>query len=134
MRDKVDGIVAKYLELRDRRSENKAAFEAKDRELRGMMEKIEGYLHEYLVTSGLEQSATKQATVFKTRKEYFNVADWDSLCAYVKENDAWGLLEKRVGKNTAKEIMDADANGVYQNPPPPGVNYTAVETVQIRRK
>lgn len=135
MSEKVDleGIVAKYVELRDRRSALKAHYEAEDLEHKNRMEKIEAYLNNQMSAMGVESLRTSAGTAFRTYKEFVSVADWTCLLGYIKENDRFDLLERRVSKSTTKEIMAADANGSYTNPPPPGVNFVREQTVQIRR-
>lgn len=35
------------------------------------------------------------------------VADWDRLYAYIKANDAFELVQRRLGEGAAKELLDA---------------------------
>ena len=35
------------------------------------------------------------------------VEDWDRLHAYIKKNEAWELLQRRLGDAAAKELLDA---------------------------
>ena len=129
----VDTVVAKYVELRDRRSEIKAKYEAQDAELEELMEKIERWLKAKMDQLGLKTANTPHGTAYKIHKEYASVADWEEMLEYIRQHEAWGLLEKRVSKKTLKEIMSPDANGEYTQPPPPGVNFVREETVQVRR-
>ena len=36
---------------------------------------------------------------------------WNRLHAYIKKNDAWELLQRRLGESAAKELLDAGEGG-----------------------
>lgn len=130
---KTDAMVGKYVELRDRRSKLKKDYEAEDAKLKTMMEKMEEWFHKELVAAGEKSKRTDFGTVFITHKEYAGVADWGAALEYIKENNEWGMLQRRISLTAVKEIMDADANGKYRKPPPPGINFVRHETVGVRR-
>jgi hypothetical protein len=129
----LDQFTAKYVELRDRRKILKKEYEAADGELKLMMEKIEAKLREMLDAQNMTSAKTAHGTVFKTHKEYATVADWDAILAFVKENDAYDMFEKRISKTAVRDRMQQDDKGNYLYAPPPGVNFSRIETVQIRR-
>jgi hypothetical protein len=128
-----DQFTAKYIELRDRRTKLKKQFEADDAKLKVLMTGIEEKLLEKLAVDGAKRITTAHGTVYKTYKEFVNVADWQEVLRFIKENDAYDMLEKRVSKSSVTERMEKDSEGNYRNPPPPGVNFARQETVQIRR-
>lgn len=130
---KTDVLVGKYVELRDRRAALKKDYESHDKQLRDLMEKIENKLHAMLVEAGETSKKTPYGTVYKTIKDYANVADWVATLEFIKENEAWGMLERRVSKTEVKSLMAPDENGKLTKPPPPGINFVQVETVGIRR-
>jgi hypothetical protein len=129
----MDQLTAKYVELRDRRKALKKDYEASDGELKLMMEKIEERLREMLDAQGQTSAKTPSGTAFKTYKEFAQVADWQAIIAFVKENDAFDMFEKRISKTAVRDRMEADKDGNYLNAPPPGVNFSRQEVVQIRR-
>lgn len=47
-----------------------------------------------------------------------NVEDWDQVYAYIKDNDAFHLLQRRLGNAAYKELLDMG------NPPPGIVPFT----------
>lgn len=130
---KTDLLVGKFVELRDRRAVLKKDYESQDKQLKDLMEKIENKLHAMLVEAGETSKKTQYGIVFKTMKDYANVADWDSVIEFIRDNEAWGMLERRVSKTEVKTLMAPDENGKFTKPPPPGVNFVQVETVGIRR-
>lgn len=130
---KTDALVGKYVEIRDRRSDLKRQYEEEDKQLKNMLEKIEEVLHKALVDAGETSKKTRFGIVYKTNKDYANVADWKEVLDYIRSNEAWDLLERRVSKSAVKDIMSPDETGKFRQPPPPGVNFVSVETVGIRR-
>lgn len=130
---KTDMLVGKYVELRDRRAALKKSYEAEDKVLKDMMEKIEEALHKALVAAGETSKKTRFGIVFKTKKEFANAADWDAVTDYIWENKAWGLITRRINVAEVKSLMEPDETGKFTKPPPPGVNFVQVETVGIRR-
>ena len=128
-----DVLTAKYLEIRDRRAALKKGYEAEDGKLKHLMDGIEDRLKTMMHELGAKSLRTEHGTPYIAYQESATVADWDALLTYIKECEAWDLLERRVSKTGVKNIMEEDRNGQYQNPPPPGVNFTRFEVVNVRR-
>jgi len=129
----MDQLTGKYIELRDRRSALKKQYDTEDGKLKVMMEAIEKKLQADLDAIGAKQAKTEHGTVFKTYKEYANVADFDAMLQFIIEHEAWDMFERRVSKTAVRERMEPTKDEGYRNPPPPGVNFVRVETVQVRR-
>jgi len=129
-----DVLVAKYVELRDRCTAAKKRYEAEVAPMKELMVKLEDKLQEILDNIGANSLNTDHGTVFRTYKESATVGDWNALLDYIKENDQWSLLERRVSKTHVKELMEEARDGSYRNPPPPGVNLVRIAAVQVRRK
>ena len=130
----VDLLVTKFVELRDRRTALKKQYEAEDGKLIELMDKIEAKFAELLDATGSNSFATDHGTVFRAYKESARVADWNALLDYIREEDEWSLLERRVSKAYVKELMEEQRDGSYRNNPPPGVDFTRIASVQVRRK
>ena len=52
---------------------------------------------ELLSTSGLEKASGKFATAGITRTDVPFIQDWDAIYAYIKENNRFDLIQKRIG-------------------------------------
>jgi hypothetical protein len=128
-----DILVEKYVELRDRRAAAKRDWEATDAQFKDLMEKIEGKLQAILDETGASSMRTDHGTFFKTYTTSARVADFDALLSYIQEHDEWGLLERRVSKTRVVELMSERADGTFVNAPPPGVDFTRIVGVQVRR-
>ena len=129
-----DLLVAKYIELRDRKSAEKKKFEAATAEIDRRMKAIEEHLQTVLDAAGANSINTDHGTILKTHRESARVADWDTLLTYIRENNEWGLLERRVSTAHVKDLMEESRDGSYRNPPPPGVDFVRLASVQVRRK
>lgn len=130
----VDLAIQKYVELRDRRTALKADYEAKDEQLKELMGKIENWLLMELDKAGGQNIGTTHGTAYKTYKEYVTIDNYEAFVEYVTANEAYGMFEKRVSKSAVKDYMDANAEGEYQNPPPPGVKLVREVAIGVRRK
>lgn len=112
-----------YIQLRDKKKEvqdrHKAELEPYDA---GMM-KLEAKMQEQLSSLGVDKLGGDAGTVFTKTNVSISVEDWDEVLDYVKSNEAFDLLEKRVSKTAAQERGDV-----------PGLRTTQVKTIQVRRK
>ena len=70
---------------------------------------------------------TKHGTAFLTTTDFATVADWDAMLTFVRENDAYDMLEKRVSKTAVRGYIEQTKTV------PPGVNYGTRLDVNIRK-
>jgi hypothetical protein len=127
MAAKLDQIIDKYLKIRDEKTKIKEKYQADVAHLDAAMEKIENYLQAEMQKSGLKNLPTELGTAYLSTRTAATVADWDSLLSYVRANDLWTLLEKRVSKTAVEEFVAANDDL------PPGVNISQAVVVNVRR-
>ena len=113
----VDDVIAGYMKLRGQKDIIELEAKAKVALLREKMAKLEAWLIVEMDKQGVTSYKTPSGTAFKTISDFASVADWDALLEFVKEKDAFNLLERRVSKMAVKSYLE---NG---EPVPPGVNY-----------
>lgn len=123
---KVSDVVAKYVELRAMKEKMDEAHKQKVAEIRKAMDMLEGYFLKYFDKTGQTQIKTDTATVFVKTNDYAQVADWDAVLEFIRENDAFEFLEKRVSKTAVRDFID-DKKEV-----PPGINYGTKLSVNVR--
>lgn len=123
----VKEIVAKYIKLRDLKA--KLDGEHKDRvaAIVAALSKAEGAIMAQFQLLGIESAGTEDGTAYTSTKTSATVADMDAFLAFVKKEEAWHMLERRVAKTTVDEYVAA--NGDL----PPGINYSSVKTINVRR-
>ena len=123
----VEQVVATYLKLRRKKEEIEA--ETKDRvaDIKAKMTKLESWLMQKADEDGVTSFKTPAGTAFVTSTDFANVADWDAVLTFIKENDAFDMLEKRVSKTAVRAHMDETGDV------PPGITYGSKLGVNIRK-
>ena len=123
----VDDVVATYMKLRSQKEAIEA--EVKDRvsTIKAKMEKLEAWIKEQADVQGVTSFKTKHGTAFLTTTDYANVGDWDAVLGFIRENEAFDMLEKRISKIAVRGYIEAN------KAVPPGVNYGTKLEVNIRK-
>jgi len=124
---KVDDVVAKYVETRDLIAEKTKKLQDEIADLKILQERREAWLIGKLDANGVESMRTVAGTCFIDWKDSATVADWDSFFDWVLACNAYEFLEQRVSKTAVKQRLDEGET------PPPGVNYTKIKGVKVRR-
>jgi hypothetical protein len=123
----VGAIVEKYLALRDRKAELKAAYDASVKDIEAAMERVENYLLRIMQEQGLESVRTPFGTPYISRRTSATVADWESFLDFVKANDEWSMLKRDVSKAVVEQYRNE------HNDLPPGLNWREERVVNIKR-
>lgn len=123
----VDDVVATYMKLRSQKESIEA--EVKDRvsTIKAKMEKLEAWIKEQADAQGVTSFKTKHGTAFLTTTDYANVADWDAVLDFIRTQEAYDMLEKRISKIAVRGYIEAN------KAVPPGVNYGTKLEVNIRK-
>ena len=95
-----------YLKIRDARSELKAKYEEDDKQLEAQMDVIEAKLLEICKATDADSIKTQAGTVMRRVATRYWTNDWDSMYNFVKENDAYGLFEKRISQTNMKQFLE----------------------------
>jgi hypothetical protein len=77
------------------------------KEMEDLEKRIKDHLINTLPKSDASGVAGKLARAAITSKKVPTVKDWDSLYAYIKQNDAWELLQRRVNNTAVDDRWDA---------------------------
>ena len=123
----VDDVVATYMKLRSQKEAIEA--EVKDRvsTIKAKMEKLEAWIKEQADIQGVTSFKTKHGTAFLTTTDYANVGDWDAVLDFIRTQEAFDMLEKRISKIAVRGYIEAN------KAVPPGVNYGTKLEVNIRK-
>ena len=124
---KVDDVIATYMKLRSQKEAIEAQMKEQTAAIKAKMEKLESWIKEQADVQGVTSFKTKHGTAFLTTSDYANVADWDAMLSFVKENEAYDLFEKRVSKVAVRGYIEQTKTV------PPGVNYGTRLDVNIRK-
>lgn len=123
----VGDVVAKYIELRNKKEAIEADTKEQVSALRVKMEQLEGWIKEQADSLGVTSFKTPSGTAFVTTTDFANVGDWDSVLKFIKEESAYHMLERRISKNAVRDYIK-ETNQV-----PPGVNYGTKIGVNVRK-
>jgi hypothetical protein len=123
----VDQVIEAYLKYRNKKEALEADIKDQVKELKEKMAKLEAWIKEKADADGVTSFKTTHGTAFLTTTDYANVADWDSVLNFIKENEAYDMLEKRVSKTAVRGYIDQN------KAVPSGVNYGTRIDVNVRK-
>ena len=113
------------------RSDQKAALKAKFDEdvgtIETKMQKLEHWIKDKADADGVTSFKTPHGTAFLTTTDFANVADWDAVLTFIKDNEAFDMLERRVSKTAVRAYID------QHRQVPAGVNYGTRLDVNVRK-
>jgi hypothetical protein len=123
----VDDVVATYMKLRSQKEAIEAEVKDKVKGLKEKMEKLEAWIKEQADIQGVSSFKTKHGTAFLTTTDYANVAEWDAVLDFIRTQEAFDLLEKRVSKIAVRGYIEVN------KAVPPGITYGTKLEVNIRK-
>jgi len=124
----VDKLAALYIRIRDKRAEDKRAFEATDSDLEEQMKVLATEMLDVCKSMNADSIRTEHGTIIRSVKSRYWTNDWDSMYNFIEEHSAFGLLEKRLHQTNMKDFLVENPD-VY----PKGMNVESEYTVVVRR-
>ena len=94
----IEQLIDRYVKLRDKKAEMKAEYETSVAKIDDAMEKVENFILGHLNTNGIDSVGAPAGTAFKQKVTSATVGDRDTFMGYVKDNEAWNLLDVRANK------------------------------------
>ena len=123
----LNDVIAAYLKLRTAKEELVKKHKEELAPLNEAMLKCQLWVHQQLQSQGQQNTRTEAGSAFLQTDTSVTVESWDDTIAWIKENDAWDFLEKRVSKSVVQDYLEA-ANAI-----PPGVKVTSDISCHIRK-
>lgn len=123
----IDDVIKGYVKMRDALDARVAEQKAELVPMRENMRKVEAWLQNQLQTQGLKNFKGASGTAFLKEVTSATVQDWDATLEFIKTNERWELLERRVSKTVVEDY--AESTGEI----PPGVELKREIVVQVRR-
>lgn len=118
--------VGLYTDLRAELTAIDAEAKAKKAAVKEKMNKIEAWITERAQKDGLENVKTPKGTAYWSMHYTCTVANPEAFFNFVKENEAWDLIEKRASKTAVKSFIDEEEKT------PPGVNFSSYRAFNVR--
>jgi hypothetical protein len=123
----ITALVTKYIAARDMKSKLDAAHKTKLEPLILAMEKTEAAILDFFNTHGMDSAKCEAGTAYRSMKSSATVNDMDAFLDFVRTNDAWNFLEKRVAKTQVDEYVAENKDL------PPGITYNRIASLNVRR-
>jgi|SRR6185503_16407835 len=117
-----------FVDVREKLKAMEDEFEAKCKPIKEAKDLLEGWLMEFLATTG-QQSAKSHAgiTVFFSSRKSASLADAEAFMRYVIGSEAWELLDRKANATAVEEFITANGEA------PPGVNFSKLRTLSVRK-
>jgi len=124
----LDRLAGIYIKIRDAKDKLTADYKQQYADLEEQMGVLEAEMLETCKTMNADSIRTKAGTIIRSIKSRYWTNDWDSMYRFIKENDAYGLLEKRLHQTHMKEFLSENPDLL-----PMGLNVESEYTVVVRR-
>jgi hypothetical protein len=124
----LDKLAAIYIKIRDAKDKLTSDYKQQYANLEEQMSVLEVEMLETCKTMNADSIRTKAGTIIRSIKSRYWTNDWDSMYRFIKENDAYGLLEKRLHQTHMKEFLSENPDLL-----PMGLNVESEYTVVVRR-
>ncbi len=121
----VDKLTKVYVKIRDKRRE----LEKQDAELKAKLDTISDKILEICKEQGTFTLRTEFGTVSRRLNKHYWTSDWDSFGKFIKEHDAFSLLQQRINNTNMAQFLE-------ENPDlhPPGLNADVKQTIVITKR
>jgi hypothetical protein len=123
----VDAVIKQYMRLRDKKAAVEATVKLEVDKIKADMTKIEAWLKAKADADGVTSFKTDHGTAFLTTTDFANVENWDEVLRFIREQDAFDMLERRVSKTAVRGYIDANKEV------PPGITYGTKLDINIRK-
>lgn len=121
----VEKLTRVYVKIRDKRRE----LEKQVADLKEKQDTIGSELLEICKAQGATTIRTEFGTVSKRITKNYWTSDWDSFFKFIKEQDAFSLLQQRINSTNMAQFLE-DNPDAY----PPGLNADVNQTITILKR
>jgi hypothetical protein len=117
-----------YVALREARRQLKKQYEDEDAKFKGGLQKLEAIMLAHLNAANADSVRTENGTFYKQEAVTPSASDWQLVYDWIKDNDAWDLLERRVKSTFIKEYQEAHDGAL-----PPGISVYREYVIRVRK-
>lgn len=123
----VNDVILAYRQLREAKEKMKAKHSEELAPINDQMNKCQLWIHQQLQAQGLTNFKGKDGIAFLQTDTTVSVQDWDATFEWIKQNEAWAVLEKRVSKSVVTDYIEAHKEV------PPGLSVKSEIVCHIRK-
>ena len=120
-----DRLAKVYVKIREKRKE----LAKQDRALEEQLELVAQQLLEICKEQGAQTIRTEYGTISRRTNKNYWTSDWDSFFKFVKENDAFSLMYRRINSDSMAQFLEENPDVL-----PPGLNADVTQTVVITKR
>ena len=120
-----DRLAKIYVKIRDKRRE----LAKQDDELKEQLDLVAQKLLDICKEQGASTIRTDHGTVSKRVTKNYWTSDWDSFFKFIKDNDAFSLVQQRINSTNMSQFLEENPDLV-----PPGLNSEVNQTVTIIKR
>lgn len=126
--DRIDEQVKTYLKLRELKAQMEKGHKERIGKVTEKMARLEAGFLKFFEETGQESARTRYGTPYTVLRESVTVSSRDDFLDFVRENEAWDMLENRASKTAVLEYKNEHEEL------PPGLNYRAERIVNVKSK
>jgi hypothetical protein len=120
---RIEELIKGYLQRRTALQKIESEFKARSAPVKAELEKIEAALAKLMAADGVTSAKTTEGTAYISNVASVKVVNWDAALEFIRQHEAWDLLERRINKTALKDIEG----------PVPGVALDYIQRVNVRR-
>lgn len=124
-----DKLISAYIKLRNARQKLTQEYESAEAELKSKQEKVSEMLLEICKDMGADSIKTQFGTATRKLSIRYKTNDWDSMYKFIKEHDAFHLLEQRISQSNMKRLLEENPEMV-----PMGLSSDSEYVISVRKK
>jgi hypothetical protein len=121
----IEKLAKVYVKIRDKRRE----LAKQDEGLKEQLDAISQQLLEICKEQGASTIRTEYGTVSRRTNKNYWTSDWDSFTQFVKEHDAFSLIQQRINNTNMSQFLEENPDVL-----PPGLNAEVNQTIVIVKK
>lgn len=114
-----------YVRIREARRELKK----QDDELEEKLKKVAAELLNICKEQGATTIRTEHGTISRRTSKRYWTSDWESFFKFVKEQDAFNLLQQRINTNNMQQFLEE-----HPDLCPPGLNADTDQSIVITKR
>lgn len=120
--------IEQYVKLRDKKKEIEERHKVELKPINEALELLESMLLAHLNNTNQDSASTAAGTAYKGSRTSAKIVDASLFRRHVIGSENWDLVDWKANSTAVSAIVDDTGE------PPPGVNFTRVITLGVRRK
>lgn len=117
-----------YIKIRTAKEEAAERHKQEIAEYNAQLEALSAEMLEICKKLDVSSMRTNEGTIIRKVHTRFATNDWDSLYQFIKEHDAYGLLEQRLHQTNMKQFLEENPDLL-----PPGLWSDSKYTIVVKR-